>query len=81
MLGFDKIGLQQQSSSGPSVDGQIFANVGDSNFTIGLFGLGSKPTYFSNFQNGYSSFMKQLKDEGRIPTLSYGYTAGAKYRK
>jgi hypothetical protein len=48
----------------------------------GIFGLNPQPVNFTSLGNFSSpSFLTTLKDEGTIPSLSWSYTAGAKYRK
>jgi hypothetical protein len=48
----------------------------------GIFGLNNQPVNFSTLGNHSSlSFITTLKDNGVIPSLSWSYTAGAKYRK
>jgi hypothetical protein len=48
----------------------------------GIFGLNTQPVNFTSLGNFSSpSFISTLKDEGTIPSLSWSYTAGAKYRK
>jgi len=49
------------------------------NFMIGVFGLGPKPTNFSDFNDPQPSYMWSLKNQSLIPSLSYSYTAGASY--
>lgn len=47
----------------------------------GIFGLNPQPVNFTSLGNLSSpSFLTTLKDEGTIPSLSWSYTAGAKYR-
>ena len=48
----------------------------------GIFGLNNQPVNFTTLGNhSQSSFITSLKDRGMIPSLSWSYTAGAKYRK
>ncbi|KAJ5123271.1 hypothetical protein N7448_009368 [Penicillium atrosanguineum] len=47
----------------------------------GIFGLNSQPVNFTSLGNFSSpSFITTLKNEDTIPSLSWSYTAGAKYR-
>lgn len=47
----------------------------------GIFGLNSQPVNFSSVGNySSSSFLTTLKDQDIIPSLSWSYTAGARYR-
>lgn len=74
--GFDTVGLDD-SPSGPTLPHQVVAGIATEDFWLGYFGLGPKPI---NFTAEIPSFMKILADQGLIPSLSYGYTAGTKYR-
>jgi hypothetical protein len=47
----------------------------------GTFGLSPRPTNFTNFDNPQPSYLTSLKSKNLIPSLSYGYTAGAPYRQ
>ena len=48
----------------------------------GIFGLNNQPVNFSTLGNtSVPSFVSTLKDQGKIPSISWSYTAGAKYRK
>ncbi|KAH6643379.1 aspartic peptidase domain-containing protein [Truncatella angustata] len=68
--------------TGPSLENQTVAGIATAEpFYLGVFGLNSQPVNFTTLGN-YSapSFLTTLKDEGRIPSLSWSYTAGAQYR-
>ena len=48
----------------------------------GIFGLNNQPVNFSTLGNtSMPSFITTLKEKNKIPSLSWSYTAGAKYRK
>ena len=64
----------------PKVDSQIIAATKANRYHVGLFGLTNKPSGFSNFNDPYPSFLATLKTAGIIPSLSWAYTAGARYR-
>ncbi|KAI8948662.1 aspartic peptidase domain-containing protein [Xylaria longipes] len=68
--------------TGPSLDNQIVAGIATAEpFYLGLFGLNNQPVNFTSLGNFSSpSFLTTLKDNGVIPSLSWSYTAGAKYR-
>jgi hypothetical protein len=71
------IGLQ-----GPSLSNQTVAGFATTQpFYLGVFGLNNQPVNYSNLGN-YSapSFLSTLKDQKKIPSLSWSYTAGAMYR-
>lgn len=67
---------------GPSLSNQTVAGIATPEpFYMGIFGLNNQPVNYSNVGN-YSapSFLTTLKDQKKIPSLSWSYTAGAKYR-
>jgi hypothetical protein len=80
LYGFDKVGLTLQNSGGLTLDNQVVAGIATKNFYLGLFGLGPKPSNFSDFEYPQPSFMRNLRDQNKIPSLSFAYTAGAAYR-
>ncbi|KAI0019402.1 acid protease [Xylariomycetidae sp. FL0641] len=68
--------------TGPSLENQTIAGIATAEpFYLGLFGLNTQPVNLSSLGN-YSapSFITTLKDQGQIPSLSWSYTAGAKYQ-
>lgn len=77
--GFETVGLQVENSGGPTLEHQVVAGIADKDFYLGIFGLGPKPANFSNFDHPEPAFMPTLKNNSLIPSLSYGYTAGAPY--
>ncbi|KAJ0118639.1 hypothetical protein J7T55_012892 [Diaporthe amygdali] len=76
LFGYDSVGL---GASGTAVEKQVVAGIATSNFWLGSLGLGANYTNFSDEEQP-SSLLRTLKDSGSIPSLSYGYTAGAPYR-
>lgn len=53
-----------------------------SGYFSGIFGLNNQPVNFTSLGNYSSpSFLTTLKDQKMIPSLSWSYTAGARYRK
>jgi hypothetical protein len=59
----------------------VVAEISDGNFLLGLFGINPRPTNFSSFNDPQPSFMTLLHEANEIPSLSYSYNAGAKYRE
>lgn len=79
-FGTDSVGLMVQNSGGPTMKDQVVGSLTDNRpFFVGFFGLSPKPFNFTNFMNPYPSYLTTLRDAGGIPSLSYGYTAGANY--
>lgn len=79
-FGFDTVGLGIQNSIGPILKHQVVAGVSTKDIYLGEFGLGPKPANFSGYDNPIPSYMMTLANQKLIPSLSFGYTAGAKYR-
>lgn len=73
--GFDTIALEDNPST-PALPHQVVAGIATSECWLGSFGLGPKP---ANFSAAMPSFMANLASQKLIPSLSFGYTAGAKY--
>ncbi|GAB7341715.1 hypothetical protein MBLNU457_g0054t1 [Dothideomycetes sp. NU457] len=79
-FGYDVVGLGGPGESGPTLTNTTIGDFAVTTPWIGLFGLNPKPTNFSTQLNGATSYMTQLKQQGLIPSVSFGYNAGAKYR-
>ncbi len=80
-FGFDTVGLEVENSGGLTLTDQLVAGVATEDFFLGQFGLGPKPINLSTFEHPISSYMQNLADQNLIPSLSFGFTAGAKYRE
>ena len=80
IFGFDTVTLQGPDGNGPSLNDTLVAGFAQDSFWIGMFGINPKPTNFSGFSNGSPSYMTSLKEQKSIPSVSFGYTAGAQYR-
>ena len=76
--GLDTVGLDVDSATGLTSQQNVVAGVVNEPFYLGQFGL--KPSN-TTIANDTRSFMEQLKKDELIPSLSYGYTAGAIYSK
>lgn len=64
-----------------SVPDQIVALVNTTDYWVGILGLGVQQTRFTGDTNNLP-FLSSLVENGSfIPSHSYGYTAGASYRK
>lgn len=80
VYGLESVGLMLQNSGGLKLDAQVVAGIATKDFYLGLFGLGPKPSNFTDFDNPQPAFIRNLKDRNEIPSVSFGYTAGAAYR-
>lgn len=74
------LGLTNSTDRSP-LKSQVVAAFDTDDYYMGLFGLGQQPTHFSNFTTSYSTTLTTLKSQQLIPSLTWGYTAGAYYRK
>ncbi len=75
--GSTTVGLGVLSDDSPHLLSQLVAAIVTRNFPMGYFGLSTTPVKLTNAQ--YETFLTNFKDE--IPSQSYGYTAGARYRE
>ncbi|MCJ1398865.1 hypothetical protein MMC11_002066 [Xylographa trunciseda] len=80
LYGFDTVVLEIDNSAGPTLQRQIVAGIAAKEFYLGVFGLGPESSNFSTFDDPQLSFLTSLEIANEIPSLSYGYTAGAAYR-
>ena len=81
LFGNDTIGLGIQGSGGPTLQNQILAAIGTEHFYLGMFAVNPKRTNYTGIASeGQASYMTSLKGQNLIPSVSFGYTAGAPYR-
>ncbi|KAL8668962.1 MAG: hypothetical protein Q9168_006433 [Polycauliona sp. 1 TL-2023] len=80
-FGLESVALDiSNATGGPPLTGQVVAAISGNQYTLGMFGLGQQPTNLSNFTTPHPSFLTVLRDQHYIPSLSWGYTAGARYQ-
>ena len=80
--GRDTIALGFANSiGGPTFNSQVIAALETDDYYMGVFGLGHQGTNISNFTNPLPSFLTTMRNESLIPSLSWAYTAGARYRE
>ena len=79
--GFDTIGVGKPGAGNVSVDGQVVAGIATKDFYLGNLGLASRPISFNSDNDPKPSFLSSLRNRSLIPSLAYGFTAGASYRK
>ncbi|KAG9847458.1 acid protease, partial [Aureobasidium melanogenum] len=75
--GYDRIVLDDSNHT--TVEGATVGAFAVSDFWLGSLGLNPKPTNWSDTSYGVS-LMTKLKGQDAIPSISFGYTAGAPYR-
>lgn len=76
----ETVGLSGVGEDGPTLENTTISAYATNAFYIGMFGINPKPTNFSTFNDPTTSYMTLLKEQGYIPSVSFGYTAGAHYR-
>lgn len=79
--GYETVGLGYTAQDGPTLKNTTVGTLITNNFWLGHFGINPKPTNFSQFSDPSPSFLATLFEQKQIPSLSWGYTAGAQYRK
>lgn len=78
--GWDTVGLGLPGEEGPTLTNTTVGTIISSDFWLGHFGVNPKPTNFTNFTDPSPSYMSLLFEQNQIPSVSFGYTAGAQYR-
>ena len=78
--GFDTLGLGLVGS-GVIVNHSVVAGIATKDFFLGNLGLTPRPINFTEFDHPKTSLLTNLRNANQIPSLTYGYSAGAKYRK
>ncbi|KAL9601761.1 MAG: hypothetical protein Q9179_002761 [Wetmoreana sp. 5 TL-2023] len=88
-FGIDSITLGYPGSDAISVDRQLLATIAAKDYYLATWGIAPRSTNFTSSDPGettfapgdsYQSLLSTLKQKQKIPSLSYGYTAGARYR-
>ncbi|KAK6532512.1 hypothetical protein TWF281_006701 [Arthrobotrys megalospora] len=77
--GLERLGITNQDS-GITFNNQVVVSVDSNEWYLGVFGLGTQPTNFTDFNNPQPSFLTTMYNQGLIPSLSWGYQTGAVYR-
>lgn len=78
--GFDTLALGYRGSGGPSLEGQVIAGIATKDFYLGSIGLTPQPINFTA-EDTSPSLLSNLRSGNLIPSLSFGYSAGAYYRR
>lgn len=67
-------------TTGVTLQNSIIASINTTEYWLGEFGLGIAPGNFTNI-TPLSAISGLVEKDGVIPSHSYGFTAGATYRK
>ncbi|KAI9682257.1 MAG: hypothetical protein M1817_000311 [Caeruleum heppii] len=79
--GLETVGVGLADGPGmPLLEKQVVAGIIIEQYHLGVFGLNPQPTNFTTFNDPQPSFLTSLRGQNLIPSLSWGYTAGAPYR-
>jgi hypothetical protein len=78
-FGLDKVGLGIAVDPNVTFANQVIGGIVADDFYIGLFGLGTQPTNFTDTSDPHMSFFTSLKTSSNTPSYTWSYTAGAKY--
>ena len=80
-FGYENLEIQGDGAN-VSVNHQVIAGIATTAFYVGGLGLSNQPiTFGKNQANTSPSLLTSLKNQNLVPSQSYGYTAGASYRK
>ncbi|MCJ1350244.1 MAG: hypothetical protein MMC33_000225 [Icmadophila ericetorum] len=79
-VGLDNITLDWSGNGGPTLQNQTIAAYAAKDFYIGSVGLSPYPTNVT-YTEEFPSLLSTLRNQSIIPSLSYGYTAGAIYKE
>ena len=79
--GLETVGLGLPGSNGVSEPNLVVGALATKDFYLGLLGVTDHPTNFTQFDDPHPTFLSTLRTQNKIPSLSYGYSAGAPYRK
>lgn len=64
-----------------TLENQVISAYITQDFYVGSLGLSPSSVNIASFDDQFPSFLGTLKQQNQIPSNSYGYTAGASYRK
>lgn len=81
IYGFDIVGIGRPGNGNITLkDPQVVATLATKDFFLGNLGLSARRVSVAGLGQP-AGLLTSLKDGNYIPSLSYGYTAGAEYRK
>ena len=78
--GYDTLALGSSATGGVSLKHQVVAGIATKDFYLGNLGLSAQAINITDSNNPQPAPIKALKTQDLIPSLAYGYTAGASYR-
>ena len=75
--GYETITLGWPGNNLPSAGKQVIAGITTMSFYLGALGLNPWPVNFTELDNSHPSLLSTLKNQSKIPSLTWAYTAGA----
>ena len=82
LYGFDTVSLGfANNNASVTMQNQTIAGIVQDDFWMGYIGINPQPTNFTDLSNPIPSLFKNMQTQGKIPSLTYSYTAGAPYRE
>ena len=80
LYGLDTVTLSSRTgASAQNVSGQVVAGISTADFWLGSVGLGTATGNFSVKDTNIPSLLDTMRTQNLIPSLSFGYSAGASY--
>ena len=80
-FGFDLLGLGPLGSSSVNLKSQTIAGLASKDFFVGFLGVNPSPAYFRSVDEPETNILSSLKESNITQSLSFAYSAGARYRK
>ena len=77
---YDILGVATTDGGNASVEHQVIAGIATKDFFVGNLGLSPLGINFTDRSDPKPSFLSSLRSKSLIPSLSYGFTAGAYYK-
>ncbi|KAL8641548.1 MAG: hypothetical protein Q9226_008619, partial [Calogaya cf. arnoldii] len=78
-FGWESVQLTSPEGANTKANHSVVAGISTTNFYLGVLGLAARPVVFEDHSDSSPSLITVLKEQNLIPSLSYGYTAGASY--
>ncbi|KAL9580872.1 MAG: hypothetical protein Q9203_006129 [Teloschistes exilis] len=87
-FGLDSMTLGYPGSNALTIDNQLLATVATEDFYLATWGIAPRPTNLTKSgqnsvtfatEDAYPSLLTTMKQQAKIPSIAYGYTAGARY--
>ncbi|KAK5015054.1 hypothetical protein LTR39_002820, partial [Cryomyces antarcticus] len=75
--GFDTVTMGWQGDSLPTLYREVVTGIATTEFFLGSIGIEPRSVNFTTFNDPQPSLLQSLRNESKIPSSSWGYTAGA----